>query len=143
MVFIVLKAMFANIILSTLLVLSLGLYELPPVIYTSGVEGAKQAASDTEEYLERVREAVEDAYIRGDISTEVWDEYSFLDESVTHYHHLFVMSVLFYEEAPIEDPYGRLVTKSSMEMVKRLILIKRLVEKEGIEVLAPVEGLSV
>ncbi|MFQ5863080.1 MAG: hypothetical protein ACE5IC_08140 [Candidatus Brocadiales bacterium] len=132
-----------KLILSALIALNLGLYELPPVVYRSGVEGAKQAAFDTEEYLVRARKAAEDAYVKGDISTEVWEEYDFLDKSATHYQHLFVMSVLFYEEAPVEDPYGRLVTKSSMEMIKRLTLIKRLIASEGIIVPAPMGKLVV
>lgn len=132
-----------ELVLATLITLNLGLYELPRVEYTSGVEGAKQAAHDVEMYLDRVREAVEDAHIGHKISAEGWDEYKFLDGCAAHYHHLFVMSVLFYEEAPVEDPYGQLVTKASQEMVIRLVLIKRLLFREGIEIPEAVEKLLV
>lgn len=129
-----------KLILSLLIALNIGLYELPRVTYKSGVEGAKQTALDVEEYLFKVREAVEDAYLRGSISTEVMEDYDFLDKSAMHYHHLFVMSVLFYEEAPVEVPYGKLVTKFSMDMVKRLVLIKKLITEEGIDISVPPSG---
>lgn len=132
-----------ELVLATLITLNLGLYELPRVEYTSGVEGAKQAAHDVEMYLDRVREAVEDAHIAGNISAEGWDEYQFLSEHANHHQHLFVMAILFYEEAPVEDPYGQLVTKASYEMVLRLMLVQRLLLREGIEIPAPMEKLVV
>ncbi len=130
-------------ILAAVIALNVGVYELPPVYYTSGVEGAKQAAWDVEEYLATVREVMEDAYVGEQISTDVWEEYDFLDKSTNHYHHLFVMSVLFYGEAPVEDPYGHLVTKSSYEMIVRLTLIQRLLMTEGIEISESLKGLFV
>lgn len=132
-----------RLIMSALMALSVGLYELPPVTYTSGVEGAKQAAFEVENYLGRVREIARDAHMWGDISDQVWAEYDFLDKNACHYHHLFVMSILFYEEAPVEDPYGRLVTKASFEMAKRLILIKAFMEREGLDILIPKVNLFV
>ncbi len=123
-----------ELILSAVIALNIGLYELPPVDYTSGVAGAKKSAWDVEEYLGRATEAVENAYEGGDVSTEVLEEYDFLARSTEHYHHLFVMSILFYEEAPVEDSYGQIVTKSSEEMVKRLVLLQRLLFSEGIEI---------
>lgn len=130
-----------KLMLVTLIALSLGLYELPRVEYTSGVAGAKQAAYDVEMYLDRAREAVEDVHIWGKISAEVWDEYKSLDECTAHSQHLFVMSVLFYDEAPIENPYGQFVTQSSYEMVTKLLELQRLLFREGIEVPRPAEGL--
>ena len=130
-------------ILAAVIAFNVGVYELPPVYYTSGVEGAKQAAWDVEEYLATVREVVEDANVRGQISTDVWKEYDFLDKSANHYQHLFVMSVLFYGEAPVEYPYGQLVTKSSYEMIVRLTLLQRLLMTEGIEIPEPPKGLFV
>lgn len=130
-------------ILAAVIAFNVGVYELPPVYYTSGVEGAKQAAWEVEEYLATVREVVEDANVRGQISTDVWEEYDFLDKSANHYHHLFVMSVLFYGEAPVEYPYGQLVTKSSYEMIVRLTLLQRLLMTEGIEIPEPPKGLFV
>jgi hypothetical protein len=130
-----------KLMLITLIALSLGLYELPRVEYTSGVAGAKQAAYDVEMYLDRAREAVEDVHIWGKISAEVWDEYKSLDECTVHFQHLFVMSVLFYDETPIENPYGQFVTQSSYEMVTKLLELQRLLFREGIEVPRPAEGL--
>jgi len=130
-----------KLMLATLIALSLGLYELPRVEYTSGVAGAKQAAYDVEMYLDRAREAVEDVHIWGKISAEVWDEYKYLDECTVHSQHLFVMSVLFYDETPIENPYGQFVTQSSYEMVTKLLELQRLLFREGIEVPRPAEGL--
>ena len=130
-----------KLMLATLIALSLGLYELPRVEYTSGVAGAKQAAYDVEMYLDRAREAVEDVHIWGKISAEVWDEYKSLDECTVHSQHLFVMSVLFYDEAPIENPHGQFVTQSSYEMVTKLLELQRLLFREGIEVPRPAEGL--
>ena len=130
-----------KLMLATLIALSLGLYELPRVEYTSGVAGAKQAAYDVEMYLDRAREAGEDVHIWGKISAEVWDEYKSLDEYTVHSQHLFVMSVLFYDETPIENPYGQFVTQSSYEMVTKLLELQRLLFREGIEVPRPAEGL--
>lgn len=132
-----------KLVLATLMALNLGLYELPRVEHTSGVAGAKQAAHDVEIYLGRVREAVEDAHIAGNISVEGWDEYLFLDEHAMHYQHLFVMSVLFYEEAPVEDPYGLMVTKSAEQMIRRIMLVQRLLLREGVEIPEPEEKLFV
>lgn len=131
------------IILAALIAINTGLYELPPAVYTSGVEGAKQAALEAEEYLVRVRGHVEDAHERGEMSPDVWEDYEFLDEAAGHYQHLFVMSVLFYEEAPVEDPYGQMVTRASQEMISRIMLIQSLLMGAGIETPETPEGLFV
>ncbi|MCP4365632.1 MAG: hypothetical protein GY800_10090 [Planctomycetes bacterium] len=129
-----------QVLIATLIALNMGLYELPRVEHTQGVEGARQAAWDVELYLDRAREAVGDAYVRHDISAEVLHNYEYLDENTCHYQHLFVMAVLFYDEAPIEDPYGLMVTKASEEMLKRLVLLDGLLFFHGVEIPEPPES---
>ncbi|MEE9487276.1 MAG: hypothetical protein V3W00_01040 [Candidatus Brocadiales bacterium] len=128
-----------QLLIAAFIALNMGLYELPRVEYTHGVAGARQAAWDVELYLDRAREAVGDAYVRHNISAEVLHDYEYLDENVRHYQHLFVMTVLFYDEAPIEDPYGLMVTKASEEMLKRLALLDNLLFFQGVEIPEPPE----
>ena len=129
-----------HVLIAAFIALNMGLYELPRVEYTHGVAGARQAAWDVELYLDRAREAVGDAYVKHHISAEVLHDYGRLDEEACHYQHLFVMTVLFYDEAPIEDPYGRMVTKASEEMLKRLVLLDRLLLFQGVEIPGPPES---
>ncbi len=126
-----------QLLIASLIALNIGLYELPRAEYTHGVAGARQAAWDVELYLDRATEAVGDAYVRHDISAEVLHEYEYLDGNTRHYQHLFVMTVLFYDEAPIEDPYGLMVTKASEEMLKRLALLDGLLFFHGVEIPEP------
>ncbi len=123
-----------QVLIAAFIALNMGLYELPRVEHTQGVEGARQAAWDVELYLDRAREAVGDAYVKRHITAEVLHDYERLDEETCHYQHLFVMTVLFYDEAPIEDPYGRMVTKASEEMLKRLVLMDNLLFFQGVEI---------
>ncbi len=128
-----------HVLIAAFIALNMGLYELPRVEYTHCVAGARQAAWDVELYLDRAREAVGDAYVKHHISAEVLHDYGRLDEEACHYQHLFVMTILFYDEAPIEDPYGRMVTKASEEMLKRLVLLDSLLLFRGVEIPEPPE----
>ncbi len=128
-----------QLLIAALIALNMGLYELPRVEHTQGVAGARQAAWDVELYLDRAREAVGDAYVKRHITAEVLHDYGRLDEEACHYQHLFVMTVLFYDEAPIEDPYGHMVTKASEEMLKRLVLLDSLLLFQGVEIPEPPE----
>ena len=123
-----------QLLLAAMIALNIGLYELPRIESTQGVAGAKLVALDVELYLDRAREAVGDAYVRHDISALVLHDYEYLDEDTRHYQHLFAMTVLFYDEAPIEDPYGLMVTEASREMFKRLLLLNSMLFFEGIEI---------
>ena len=97
------------------------------------IEVTKEAALYIEGFLEMVKGRVEDSFIRGDITKEQWEEYQFQHGDATHFHHLLVMSTLFYEESP-DDAHAVLLAMFARDMAERGLRLEWFCENNGIEI---------
>lgn len=108
----------------------------------SPVEAAKEAALCTEDLLQTVNQQVEAAYRKGDIGEEQWQEYLSIHSTATGFVHLFIMAVLYYEDAP-NDTQGQLVSWFARDVVRQILLIESFCSQNGIEFAPQVHGEAV